>query len=290
MKNINISFIIPAYNCAKFLPDAINSIFNGNFAVGDEVIIVDDASTDNTLKIAKSLQKKHSQIKIYRHHYNKGSAAAGRNTGIDNSKNDLIFCLDDDNILPQNTVPKLKAYMLRNNADASAFGELHYFEKNIQNVTHKWIYKKMITLYDVINDSKKTPCASGNYLFTKESWIKAGRYNETVTITVADSWAFGFCQLATGSKMITMPNSFYYHRYGYESQFVKGSRKTNTSLVLLQIILPYIYLFDDKDADYIFSRKGRYVWIDNIEKRPLKLKSVRKNKLTYWLKSFVKVL
>ena len=52
-KKRNISFIIPAYNCAKFLSDAVNSIFNGNFAVGDEVIIVDDASTDNTFKNCK---------------------------------------------------------------------------------------------------------------------------------------------------------------------------------------------------------------------------------------------
>ena len=56
-KKRNISFIIPAYNCAKFLPDTINSIFNGNFTAGDEVIIIDDASTDKTLKIAEKLQK-----------------------------------------------------------------------------------------------------------------------------------------------------------------------------------------------------------------------------------------
>jgi glycosyltransferase involved in cell wall biosynthesis len=287
MKSTNISFIVPAYNCAKFLPEAINSIFDGNFTTGDEVIIIDDASTDDTFKVAKSLQKKHTQIKIFRHHYNKGSAAAGRNTGIDNSINDLIFCLDADNILYPDSIPKLKKYLIDKKADVAAFGELHYFKQNTQSVTNKWIYKKKISLYGVINESNKTPCASGNYLFTKESWLKAGRYNETSTIIVADSWAFGFCQLATGSKMVTLPDSFYYHRYGYESTFVKESRKTNASLVLLQIILPYEHLFDDKDVDYIFSRKGRYVWIDNINKRPLKLK---RDKLAYWLKSLVEAL
>ena len=68
MKNANISFVIPAYNCQHTLAEAVDSIYNGNFTKGDEVIIVDDASTDETLKEARSLQKKYLSIRIYRHH------------------------------------------------------------------------------------------------------------------------------------------------------------------------------------------------------------------------------
>lgn len=273
MKNTYICFIIPAYNCADFLPEAIDSIFDGNFTLGDEIIIIDDASTDNTFKVAKSLQKIHHQIKIFRHHYNKGSAAAGRNTGIDNSKNDLIFCLDADNVLCPNSIPRLKKYLIDKQADAAAFGELHYFENNIQNVTHKWVYKKQTTLYDVINNTAKAPCASGNYLFTKASWVKAGRYNESFSTIAYDSWSFGFYQLTTGSKMVTMPGSFYYHKCGYESTFVKERKKINASLSILQIILPFLHLIDEGDIDYILSKRARYNWFDNLEKRPIRLKN-----------------
>ncbi len=283
MKNTNISFVIPAYNCAKFLPDTINSIFDGNFTVGDEIIIIDDASTDNTFKIVERLQKKYPQIRIYRHHYNKGSAAAGRNTGIDNSKNELIFCLDADNILCPNSVTKLKKHMIINNADVASFGELHYFIKN-KKVTHKWIFNDEIHFGDCLKNSK-FPGASGNYLFTKASWIRAGRYNESVG-GACDSWAFGFYQLATGSKMITMPNSFYYHRYGYRSAYVRDSANKNISLTILQIILPYIHLFEGKDANYIMSNKWRYSWFNNIEKHPIRLKrhdhSNLLNKIRSW--------
>lgn len=272
MKNTNISFIIPAYNCAKFLPDAINSIFNGNFTADDEAIIVDDASTDNTFKVAQSLQKKHPQIEIYRHHYNKGSAAAGRNTGIDNSKNELIFCLDADNVLCPNSIPKLKEYTLDKKADVAAFGELHFFKNKIQNVTHKWIYKGEITLNDVINNTKIAPCASGNYLFTKTSWLRAGRYNESPSIVVLDSWAFGFCQLAIGAKMITLANTFYYHRYGYNSTYVKEIKKNNPSLAALQVIIPYLHLIDEKDIEYIMSDRNRYSWFENTNNHPIKFK------------------
>lgn len=277
MKNTNISFIIPAYNCAKYLPDAINSIFNGNFTPGDEIIIVDDASIDNTFIVAEELQKKHPEIKIYTHHYNKGSAAAGRNTGIDNSMNELIFCLDADNVLTPGSVPKLKEYMLFKAADAAAFNELCYFKNNIQNITHKWIFKKDITLADCLKDNK-FPGASGNYLFTKKSWLKAGRYNESSNIIAYDSWAFGIYQLVTGTKMVCMPNSFYYHRYGYESTYVREAKKINPSLTILLIILPFIDLFDERDADYIMSKKGRYIWFNNLNKHPIRLKEVKSSK------------
>ena len=272
MKNTNISYIIPAYNCTKFLPDAINSIFDGNFTVGDEVIIVDDASTDNT------------QIRIYRHHYNKGSAAAGRNTGIDNSKNDLIFCLDADNILSQASIPKLKVFLLSNNIDAVAFGKQHYFKDNINNVTHKWIYYSKITLEKCINKSNRTPGPSGNYLFSKDSWLRAGKYFEPTLINqTLDSWTFLVRQLATGSKMLTLKDTYYFHRYGYDSHYMREYNKGNVSISALIGLLPFLELIDNSSLEYIMGKKGRYSWSNNIEKHPIKLKnaSLEILRLTY---------
>lgn len=275
----NISFIIPAYNCVKFLPDAINSIVNGNFISGDEVVIVDDASTDKTLEIAKKLQKKYPAIHIFQHHYNKGSAAAGRNTGIDNSKNELIFCLDADNVLCPNSIPKLKKYMIDKKADAAAFGEQHFFKKNKDEVTHKWIYYSKINLEKCINESIKTPGPSGNYLFTKDSWIKAGKYFEPTLINqTIDSWAFLIRQLATGSKMLTLRNTHYFHRYGHNSHFARENINGNVSLSALVILIPFLNRIDESDLEYIMSKKGRYTWLNNLDKNPIRLKKQGNNK------------
>lgn len=272
-KKTNISFIIPAYNCAKFLPDAITSIYNGNYTKGDEVIVVDDASTDKTLKVAKSLQNKYPSIYIHQHHYNKGSAAAGRNTGIDNSKNELIFCLDADNVLVPDSLPKLKEFLHSNNIDAAAFGEQHFFKENIDKVTHKWVYYLEITLEKCINESIKTPGPSGNYLFTKDSWIKAGKYFEPTLINqTIDSWAFLIRQLATGSKMLTLSNSCYYHRHGHDSHFVRENNNRNVSLSALFILIPFLDRIEEPDLEYIMSNKGRYSWLDNLNKNPIRLK------------------
>ena len=270
--NQKISFIIPAYNCANTIIESIDSIFDGNFEDGDEIIIVNDASTDRTSQIINDLQKKYPIIKAISHNINKGSAAAGRNTGIDHSKNNLIFCLDSDNVLAINTVPVLKKYMLEQNADIASFGEIHFFKTKIGKLTHKWTYKdEKIELKDALA-GYKWPGPSGNYLFTKKSWLNAGRYNESIG-GAYDSWAFGIKQLATGSKMVTMKNSFYYHRAGHESAFIRDKDKIKPSLLALSVLVNFLDLIEEEDVDYIMSKEYRYSWFDNLEKRPLKLKN-----------------
>ena len=271
-KNSKISFIIPAYNCADTIVESVESIFNGNFEDGDEVIIVNDASTDKTSQIINSLQKKYPIIKTTSHNINKGSAAAGRNTGIDYSKNDLISCLDSDNILAPGAVPVLKKYMSEQNADAATFGEIRFFKNDIKEITHKWIFKdKQIELRDALS-GYKWPGPSGNYLFTKRSWLKAGRYIESIG-GAYDSWAFGIKQLATGSKMITMKNSFYYHRAGHESAFMRDKDKIKPSLIALSVLVNFLDLIENEDVDYIMSKERRYSWFDDLEKRPIRLKN-----------------
>lgn len=90
MKNNNISYIIPAFNCEKTILEAVNSIYKKNFIDGDELIIVNDGSTDNTKKILEKIKKTHDSVKIFTHLKNKGGGSA-RNTAVNNSKNNLIF-------------------------------------------------------------------------------------------------------------------------------------------------------------------------------------------------------
>jgi glycosyltransferase involved in cell wall biosynthesis len=87
-----VSVIIPTYNRAKFIQSAINSVLNQTFQ-DYEIIIVDDGSIDNTESIVKRFSCEN--IKYIRHNGNKGEAES-RNTGVKNSKTELIAFLDDD--------------------------------------------------------------------------------------------------------------------------------------------------------------------------------------------------
>jgi amino acid adenylation domain-containing protein len=90
-----ISVIIPAYNRARFLPEAIESVLSQTFPVL-EIIVVDDGSTDETKEVCD-----HYPTVKYIYQDNQGVSAA-RNTGIKLSQGDYLIFLDsDDRLLPQ---------------------------------------------------------------------------------------------------------------------------------------------------------------------------------------------
>jgi len=96
MKNNSptISAIIPTYNRAHLLPRAIKSVLNQTFQ-DFELIIVDDASTDNTGIVVREFQEKDKRIKYIKHKKNKGGSTV-RNTGLREARGRYIAFLDSD--------------------------------------------------------------------------------------------------------------------------------------------------------------------------------------------------
>lgn len=91
MDNVDISFVIPAYNCAEYIEEAVFSVINlglDNY----EIIVVDDSSTDNTLDVLKKIQVDTIRILVS----DKKGVSAARNTGIKNSRGTFISFIDAD--------------------------------------------------------------------------------------------------------------------------------------------------------------------------------------------------
>lgn len=91
-ENPVISIIIPSYNHGHYLQEAFDSVYSQNYP-GVEIVVVDDGSTDKT----RAVTEKNKDVK-YIYQSNKGLSAA-RNTGIKNSKGDLLIFLDADDWL-----------------------------------------------------------------------------------------------------------------------------------------------------------------------------------------------
>lgn len=87
-----VSVIIPTYNRAELLRSAIISVLDQTFQ-DFEIVVVDDASKDNTAEVISSFNDK--RINYICHETNKGEAGA-RNTGVINSEGEYIAFLDDD--------------------------------------------------------------------------------------------------------------------------------------------------------------------------------------------------
>ena len=272
-KPLNISFFIPTYNYGKSIREAVESIVKDNFSPGDELIIFNDGSTDHTAKYLEELKAEYPEIKILSHARNKGPSAT-RNDAVEACGNPIVFSHDHDNVLVPESIAKLKEFFINSGADVASFGELHFFVGDKNNIKDKWIFKEgFFTLKDCLDGSSAFPGSSGNYMFTKESWLRAGGYPNSWF----DSWGLGIRQLVTGSKMLAMPDTFYWHQYhhnhGYESTYIKGIRTGRiSSLAALQILIPFLQLLDPKSVNYIMSKQGRNIWLEKLSKKPLRVR------------------
>lgn len=96
---MTISVILPNYNHAHFLSDAIDAIYAQTY-LPFEVIVIDDASTDNSIDILLELAKKYSTLQWVRNLHNLGPLSAV-NRGLKMSQGEYIcFCSADDRIYP----------------------------------------------------------------------------------------------------------------------------------------------------------------------------------------------
>ncbi|MDD4353774.1 MAG: glycosyltransferase family A protein, partial [Candidatus Nanoarchaeia archaeon] len=100
MKNHRISVIMSAYNTERYIAEAIESILNQTFK-DFEFIIIDDGSTDDSLKIIKRYVKKDRRIKLIHNKKNIGLTKS-LNKGLKIAKGQYIARMDADDIsLPQ---------------------------------------------------------------------------------------------------------------------------------------------------------------------------------------------
>lgn len=124
----NISIIVPVYNVEKYLTRCLDSIFNQNFSGTFEVIAVEDASTDNSLKVLKSYQEKESLLKVIVHQINKKLSIA-RSTGMSYCTGDYIMHVDSDDWLLPNALENLFSKCVETDADVVVF---NYMRDNDQ--------------------------------------------------------------------------------------------------------------------------------------------------------------
>lgn len=272
VRPLGVSYVVPCYNSEETISESIRSIVDGNLEPGDEIIAVDDGSDDATSELLEALASETQVMRVHTHSANRGGAAA-RNTGVENAAQALIFCLDADNLLLRGSVGPLKQHLLQHGADAAAFQEIRFFTGDQHEITHSWMMRGgPVGLADQLS-TYKVPGASGNYLYTKNSWARAGGYPESARSL--DTWGFALRQLAAGMQMEVMEGSAYLHRHGHVSYWVRESKAGPLSLTALQLMIPYLDLLRGHDRRYLLSRRGRATWFDRLEQRPLRLRPER---------------
>jgi glycosyltransferase involved in cell wall biosynthesis len=213
-----ISVIMANYNCAQYLNDAIRSVQNQQLQ-NIEIIVSDDASSDQSVDIVNGLMAKDFRIRLLRNDQNRGPAAA-RNRAIDVAAGEWIAIMDSDDLMHPQRLAMLKNAAIRDGADLVADNILEFFDDDLRSARRllkgKWAsgpFWMDILDFARLND----PYGSGPALGYLKPLIHASiftaekvRYDETLTI--AEDYNLVIRLLLAGKTMRVYPIPRYYYR------------------------------------------------------------------------------
>ncbi len=120
------SVIIPVFNGDYFLLEAINSVLT-QLEVNDELLVVNDASTDGTLALLLELSDRRLRVLFS----NGGGPSVARNKGISAARGEFIAFLDHDDLWPTGRHASLRAALLADDSINASAGRIAILEESV---------------------------------------------------------------------------------------------------------------------------------------------------------------
>lgn len=118
-----VSVVVPVFNVAPYLPEALDSLINQTYR-NLEILIIDDGSNDGSEIICDEYEARDSRIRVF-HQDNKGLSAA-RNVGLDNMTGEITAFLDPDDVMYPQMIETALNVMVEKRTRVVAFGAVWY--------------------------------------------------------------------------------------------------------------------------------------------------------------------
>lgn len=243
-----ISIVIPVYNAEDTLSEAIESVLLSGLT-DQQIIIVDDGSTDKSWDIIAKFKSQHSSIFVHRSEFNLGGGAT-RNIGIRLATNPYIFLLDSDDVLIAGALPRALQQIQSLGVDCLAAGKSIFFSKSVGIKDFEIVYREgQLNFIDLV--SIKPNPAIGNLLFTRASFEEVGGYPEHHGF---DTQGFGFRLLTSGLKIHVANFPFYYQRLPTKpSYYIRELRAGNVNRNWFYVFIECLYKFSPQVRADIIS-------------------------------------
>ena len=202
-----VSIVIPVYNTEKYISRLVDSVTSQTYR-NLEIIIIDDGSTDNSLKVCQLLATKDKRIKIF-HQENMGLAET-RNNGIKLATGEYISFLDSDDYIDKTMIEKLVEKAKKTNVDVCQCGF--------------WIHMKDGFVKDVTNEQNGPEYFEGkenlinaysNHLISIAAWDKLYKLSSIIDIqfnkNVTKEDSDYIYRLCMKEKTFAIVNKPFYH-------------------------------------------------------------------------------
>ena len=212
MNNPTISIIIPVYNVEKYIKETLISVKKQS-SRPDEVIIINDGSTDDSFKIVKDL-KDSDNWKIFETK-NQGLGLT-RNYGKSLAKGDYIYFLDSDDILDHNFIFDMRNLIkVYNQPDVILFSgkpfsnnKIAQFKINLEFSIDGQYFQKDRLLTNLVKKKETLPQAS-RYLSKKSLWSEN---NLLYPAGVAEDEGIFFPLISLSRNTVINQKSYYRYR------------------------------------------------------------------------------
>lgn len=284
-----VSVVIPAYNVALFVEKAINSVLDQREVI--EVLVVDDGSTDETIRIVEKIQSSNSKVKLFQHEHgiNKGRSAT-RNLAIQKATGNYIAFLDADDFYLINRFKKDKEILEKNpyiDGVYNAVGIYFYREPTIleqKKLTLNTVSKKLepSELFDGIISSKYGLLHLNGLTVKKVIFDTVGLFNEALVVAEDSDILFKMalkCNLNSGilTKAVAKRGIHETNVFGNENLYkiynlvfyeglVKWCFSNSVAISKIDIIFKYYWIIRYREKKTL--RYESIYWLSYLSRTP----------------------
>jgi len=293
-KKPRISVIVPVYNIEKKIKKCIRSIQNQNMS-DIEIIIVDDASTDNTTEIIKEFQKEDKRIKILYNNKTMGILYS-RSIGVLESKGKYITTIDGDDMFSSDYVFDMiyeeteEEYFdiisfkvfVNTRRDNSEFKEFYNSVKRDRK--HPTVFQPELGIFAINNNDILFPVNTNIWSKLIKSEIYKGaltmigrkRYSTYLIWAEDTSVFFVICNIAQSYKFVDKFGMFRFEdKTSSTGENFSNDGRVFGDIFLLEVVFDFSKNEYKKSAvDKLFEIKNRGYYTLKNEKNKIYLKSV----------------
>jgi len=260
--HIKFSICIPNYNYAKYIGETIESVLNQTYQEFS-IIIVDNASTDNSWNVIQSYAIKDTRVKAFRNNYNVGFAP-NLDRAAQKAPDDFIIMLSADDTMKPNALAEYATILSNNSIDTSNLllssatdiidgdGKIigSYNKNHFHNVPDRGKYQTLfndpcVSDYDGLSIFNctflkfKGPGPFNATLYSKALYEKVGGYS-SVNLIGPDSH-FAYKCLLSGAELVFIDKPLFNYRVHNNGQLQTTTKNRNINLLIDRYIFSNAY-------------------------------------------------
>lgn len=256
-----VSVVIPAYNTASYLAEAIESVLHQTYQ-DFEILAIDDGSTDDTAKVASSYAPRVKLIKK-----KNGGPASARNVGMQQAIGEYIAFLDSDDTWVQDKLAEQVELLERNQGIGLVYGEAQMFRQ----------IEGRRQMGETIGHTQSPTLKSllfGNFipaqtvLFRRVCLERIGYMKESVTLPVAEDFEF-WLRFAKHYSLFGINRTLAYYRIhennllGSGQDIEKGLKYALAALLEFERQYPEVWTECAVERELLFARmhiRAGFAW------------------------------